>query len=576
MTNCVNCNLGPTPLPLTGADCGIPNTDAGNCPVDANGNPIVTPTVTPNNGGCIQTPNGLVCPNVVTCSPYDLSKMTSDSCIANSLVQESIAIGGAPLNVYRLLGVHEQGLLVDLTGMGNAISGGDMPNFPASNAFDKHLTEWRSQQVGANITAKAYIGYDFGNFKIDNGRVRYGIETAVKQDIALLKLKQGCEASSRVTKVRIERSADGIKWFGAALVAVPDCDGLITVEFAKTVPSRYWRVRPVAFNGGSNDYWVVQALQLMDYEVTKITNVQDKIFMENRDRDYDNNPIAIKCSYTPLDVVSNSTKFGFWNGDTDRYTLDVSFTQAVQSLGRPFVVGDIVQLPSETQYSTNLTPVLKFLEIIDVGWAVSGFTANWIPTLQRLIATPAYASQETQDIFGKLTEDQDAMGLVDIDGGNNPLYQDISDISDSIRADANTRVPERGEDDADITKLSQEVYDFAKAHPNMNFPARIDRNRNRYGVDALPPNGLPFSQGDSFPNSPPPKNGDYHRLTYSHSGKDIPARLYRWSDAKGYWVYLETDKRHQFNNTKPFLQEFLDPTTNNSISVPIDKEFKPK
>jgi hypothetical protein len=575
MTNCTNCNIGPTPLPQTGEACGITNTDplntAGNCTVDSNGNPIVTPTATANNSGCVMTANGLVCPQTTTCSPFDLSQLPTDSCIVNSYVQESIAIGGAPLNVYRLLGVHEQGLLQDLTGNGSAISSGDMPSFPAKNAFDKHITEWRSQQTGTAVLAKAYVGYDFGNFKMDNGRVRYGIETAVKQDIATIKIKQGCDKKNRATKIRIERSADGEKWFGAALLNVPDCDGLVTLNFNHSAPSRYWRIRPLAFNGGPNDYWSVQALQFMDYEVTSNKNIQDRIFLENRDRDYDSTPVAMKCAYIPIDVVSNSTKFGFWNGDTDRYTLDVSFTQAVQTLGRPFVIGDIIQLPSETQYTPNLTPVLKYLEIVDVAWAVAGYTANWIPTLQRLIATPAVASQETQDVFGKLTEDVDSTGLVDIDNGQNPLYQDIFAINDTIKADANTRDPERGEDDADLTQLSKEVYDFAAAHPNMNFPAHIDRTRSKYGVDALPPNGEKFTQGDTFPMTP--KNGDYHRLTYAAVGKDIPARLYRYSVAKLHWVYLETDKRHQTNNTKPYLQEFLNP--DKSVSLPVDQKFKP-
>lgn len=576
MSNCINCNLGPTPLPLSGADCGITNTNpinsTGNCALDANGNPIVTPTVTPTGGnGCIQTPNGLICPQNVTCSPFDLSQQATDTCIANNFVEESINIGGAPLNVYKLLGVHEQGLLQDLTGTGSAISNGDMPNFPAANAFDKTIYEWRSQQTGTAVLANAYVGYDFGNYKLDNGRVRYGIETAVKHDVASLKIMQGCEKSARVTKVRVERSADGQKWFGVTLLNVPDCDGLVTLNFNHSVPSRYWRIRPLTFNGGPSDYWVVRALQFMDYEVTNIKNIEDRILLENRDRDYQSSAIGMKCSYTPIDVVSNSTKFGFWQGDTDRYILDVSFTQAVQSLGRPFVIGDIVQLPSETQYRPDLTPVLKYLEIVDVAWAVSGFSANWVPTLQRLIATPAYASQETQDIFGKLTEDQDVMGLVDIDNGNSPLYQDYTAINDTIKAAANTASPERGEDDADMTQLSKEVYDFAAEHPNMHFPARIDRNRNKYGIDALPPNGLPFTQGDTFPANP--KNGDYHRLTYSHTGKDIPARLYRYSVAKMHWVYMETDKRHLFNNTKPILQEFLNP--HNSVSIPVEEKFKP-
>jgi hypothetical protein len=576
MSNCKNCNLGPTPLPLSGANCGITNTNpltsTGNCSLDANGNPIVTPTAT-GDSGCVMTPNGLVCPENITCSPFDLSQQVADSCIVNSVVAESIAIGGAPLNVYKLLGVHEQTLLVDLVGNGAAISSGDMPNFPAKNAFDKFITEWRSQQTGTNVLAKAFIGYDFGNFKLDNARVRYGIETAIKQDISTIRIKQGCDPKARVTKIRVERSNDGVKWFGAALLNVPDCDGLVTLNFNRTVPSRYWRIRPLAFSGGPSDYWVVQALQLSDFEATSIKNIQDRIFLENRDRDYAPTPIAMKCSYTPLDVVTNSTKWGMSQSDTDRYILDVSFTQTVAALGRPFVIGDIIQLPSETQYRPDLTPVLKYLQIDDVAWATTGFTANWVPTLQRLIATPAIASQENQNVFGKMTEDADALGTIDIDNGQNPIYQDMSAINDTIEAEANTAVPERGEDTADMTQLSQDVYDFAAKHPNMQFPKRIDRTRNTYAVDALPPNGLPFTQGDTWPKNP--KNGDYHRLTYSKSGKDIPARLYRWSNAKLEWTYLETDRRHESNNTKPYLQEFLNPT-NHSVSVPVDKEFKPQ
>lgn len=568
MASCISCN-DKTPLPKTGKDCGIENEnplyDVGNCSVDENGVPIVTPTnPNDNSSSCVKQPNGTLCPPEDTCSPFDLTE-SNEACLISSLIGESLNIGASVINVHRLLGVHEQGLLQDITGAGEAISNGDLPNYPAKNAFDKYITEWRSSQIGNEVLQSAYIGYDFGPIRLDNNRLRYGIETAIKHNVSTINIKQGCNSSNRVTKVRIERSNDGEKWFGVASLNVPDCDGMVKLQFKASVPSRYWRVRPTQFNGGSDDYWSIQALQFMDYEATTINNIQDKIWMENRDKDYDEQAVKIKGAYTPIDVVSNQSKFGFLQ-DMDTYSIEVSFTQAVAILGRPFIIGDIIQLPSETQYRPDLTPVLKYLEITDVAWSVNGYTPTWVPTMQRLMARPAMATQETQDLFGKLTPDVDNTGLMDLYDGNNTVYQDYAPIDQTIKAEGNTRVPERGEDNADIQKFSDELLEFSDAHPHMNL-RKFDKKRTGYNIDAMPPNGLPYTEGDEYP--PNPKNGDYHRLTYEKIGKGHAPRLMRYSEAKGYWIYLETDRRYEHNNAKPTLAEFTNPET--SSVTPVDK-----
>jgi hypothetical protein len=46
-------------------------------------------------------------------------------------------------------------------------------------------------------------------------------------------------------------------------------------------------------------------------------------------------------------------------------------------------------------------------------------------------------------------------------------------------------------------------------------------------------------------------------MTYSGLAEDVPDRLYRYSTAKGRWVYLETDRRHEFDGQKKKLQEFI-------------------
>lgn len=552
------------------ANCNIPDTNPMNkeCVVDD--------TTTPTNNSCQVGPTGISVPVDSTCSPWSLTQLDSDTSLINGYIAEQLNIGGAEINVFKLLGVYEQGQLVDLTGNGASVSGGDISGFPASNAFDKFVTEWRSIQLGTNVVRNAFVGYDFGEIKLEyNNRNRYGVETFLKKDIATIKLMQGCSSSNRVTKIRVERSSNGVKWYGVAILDVPDCDGLVTLNFSKSVPSRWWRIRPIMFNGGSTDWWSVRALQLIDYEVTQYNNIQDRVFLENRDRNYNKSATLIKGSYSPLELQTFQSKFGMSQllGGNETYSIEVSFSQAVSLLGRPLVIGDIIQLPSETQYSPSLKPILKYLEITNIAWSSNGYTPNWKPTLQRILAEPALASQETQDILGKLTEDIGITGLVDINDGNTDKpYQDVANVSQTVIADANTAVPERGEDYADQTKFSDAIYEWQQKYPNVHME-RLDRNRTVYGIDAMPPNGLPFTEGDIFPDTP--KNGDYHRLTYLFINNEIAPRLHRFSSAKGRWIYLETDRRFQMKNTKPILQEFLDPVTS-SVTNPhnIEKDFK--
>lgn len=534
--------------------CELPNQDPlldGNCKGDGddstNDNGV--------NASCTPRPgNELNCPTTNNCSAWDLTE-NSDTCLIDGYIAEQLNIGGAVVNVHKLLGVHEQGLLQDLTGNGNPISNGDHPNFPASNAFDRSVTEWKSQQTGSDVLASAYLGYDFGEIRLENGRLRYGVETFVKKDVSTLNIRQGC-SENRATKIRIERSDNGDKWFGVAIVDIEDCSGMVTVHFKRSVPSRFWRIRPISFKGGENDTWDVQALQLVDYEATHISNIQDRIFLENRDRDYDEYTVRLKGSYQPVESASFASKFGF-SGlfNADQLFIELSFSSIVSALGRPFVIGDIIQLPSETQYSPALRPILKYMEVTDVSWGANGFTPSWQPTIQRIIVEPVTASQETQDLFGKLTQDLDALNTSDIDDGifNKP-YQDIANIDQTINAEQNTQVPEKGTDYADITKLSEEAYAWAERYPDLDM-SKLDRIRNVYGIDAMPPNGLPYTQGDDFPQNP--TDGDYHRLSYTSVGPDIPVRLHRFSAQKNRWIYMETDRR-DLMKTRSLLQEFID------------------
>lgn len=503
---------------------------------------------------------------------------SNDACVQDSILTESINIAGADIFVYKLLGVHEQCKLVDATGFGQPISGGSAPAYPPSNAFEIYQSEWHSIQTGAAVTSSAYIGYDFGDIKtIDNTRRMYGIDTAIRKHITAFAIKQSANKSNRATQVRLEYSNDNCKWYGAGLANLPDDDKFNTILMKRSAPARYWRLRPTKFNGGTanpcvpgqtiqtggtgtTDYWGVQALQLYhNYEATEINNIQDKILMENRDRSYDKEPVLIKGYYDLLEVQTELSRFGI-ELPSQIYNFQISFTSCVANIGRPLVIGDLIRLPSETQYSASMTPVYKWLEVTDVTWASNGYTPSWVPLLLKVTAQPAYASEETQDIFGDLAEQpvKDGEGLLDKGNGRNPNYQDFSDITTWIKTTALDNVPENGRETSG-TIQAFEPYQLENAKKQGLPPSNLTKiglnTKGLYGEDAMPPNNAPFTEGPEYP--PNPKQGDYHRLTYVGPAEGIPARLYRYSQTKGKWVYLETDKREQYNPRKPTLQEFI-------------------
>jgi len=227
-----------------------------------------------------------------------------------------------------------------------------------------------------------------------------------------------------------------------------------------------------------------------NYVATEINNIQDKVLLENRDRDYAEEDITIKGYYDLQDIPTELTAFGIELPSLIMY-LTVSFSACVKSLGRPLVIGDIMEIPSEAQYSAELKKILKWMEVTDVSWSPEGYTPGWRPTLLRVIAQPAYASQETQDIFGDLDSSlPDELGSVVGGDGNSPIYQDYFAVSQTLEAEARDAVPERGaEASSHVRQFEQEEIDEAAKH-GANI-AKIGLNpRGLYVEDAMPPNNF--------------------------------------------------------------------------------------
>lgn len=493
----------------------------------------------------------------LNCNPYfDLTE-NADSNVIEDYVEEHLAIGGAKINVFKLLGVHEQGILEDLSGNGRAISSGDSNGFPASNVFDKVCDTWRSALRGKTVINNAFIGYDFGPIRKCERDV-YGIDTKVVHHITTINIRQSPSQNRRATKVRVERSLNGSDWQGVAVIDLDDNDDINQYSFHSSAPARYWRLRPLQFNGaGTNDIWEVDQLEMFEYEKTNITNLQQELgIVESRDRDYTKQSIPMKAYYDLLDAKSEMSKSGLgWDMSGQTLYFTVSFSATIEALGRPFVVGDILEVPSEIQYNTNLEKVRKYMEVYDVGWSVDGYTPGWKPTMQRLIVEPVYASQETMDLFPDIAHDIDKDGNQVYDTPFEQEYADLTNFSDNIKSQAENKLPQYGTNTFDVADIPEEtVAEYEKKGFDLsNISLKSD---SLYVEDGLPPNGEPYTEGNEFPQNP--SDRDYHRLTYTQYNDNIPPRLYRFSNEKNRWVYLETDRRQYYNRIKPSMQDILD------------------
>jgi hypothetical protein len=86
-----------------------------------------------------------VAPNIAL-GTWDLN---SDACggkdtlYMENLAAQALEIAGAKVNVFRMLGIHEQGKLQDLTGSGNPISSGADSTTLLSDAYNANDFSWK-------------------------------------------------------------------------------------------------------------------------------------------------------------------------------------------------------------------------------------------------------------------------------------------------------------------------------------------------------------------------------------------------------------------------------------------------
>ncbi len=520
---------------MSNCNCNFPQPDTTSC------------------DGVSLLPNQFVRPNMPDDPLFDLVN-DSDNLLSQMYVNEQLMIGAAPINVYKLLGIKEFTKTVDLLATGNPIASGEFVDYPASNAFDTLTNEWRSPERGKLVTCHSYIGYDFGLKRLANDRLVYPNETGeIRQLITSIIIRQSGEINNKVTKARVERSDDGARWFGVSLINLPSDNNCHKHNLKKTTASRFWRIVPIAFNGGDLDSWHVTSIELLDAASAELSDVQiDYGLMENIDRSYSRCPISFKALVTGADSRTELSKFGLQLPELNETTIKSAFITTVGALGRPFVIGDIIEVPHQGQYDINLKLVRRYVEVVDVSWDSASYTAGWYPTIQLVTCQPALASHETKDIFDDLHPPSTNNQFANME--NPKINLEAFDIDANIKSQADADVPQAGSDTSNLRHLSTEEVKSAAEHRVDISGLDATAGVPGYVEDGMPPNGEPFTQGDAFPSNPADKQ--YHRLTYPDA-TGIPARLHRYSLAKSRWIFIEEDKRGKHSVIQQKSNSFL-------------------
>ena len=303
------------------------------------------------------------------------------------------------------------------------------------------------------------------------------------------------------------------------------------------------------------------------YDAVKETNIQDLLFLENRDRKYDPDIYTIRGIYNVQDIDFNLSQFGLFM-QNDTLFLTVHINSSVKTLGRKIIAGDVIELPHlKDEYALNYYAVSlkRFYVVEEINRAAEGFSHTWYPHLYRLKLKQIVDSQEFKDILD-LPMDADAPGqgtLRDVLS----TYEKEMQINNAVLEQAEADASKSGYDTSHFYSLQLDENgntqlvdtDSDQIPDTMVGPAK-DGYKGYLLGDGIPPNGEQFGHGISFPTNN--AEGDYFLRT-----DFLPNRLFRYDGRR--WVKQEDNVRMTLTNTdnrNNFKGSFVNNTKTDTIA----------
>lgn len=272
----------------------------------------------------------------------------------------------------------------------------------------------------------------------------------------------------------------------------------------------------------------------LDENDTRISNertIQDLLFLENRERNYDPDVYELRGHYDPSDKDFDLTQFGLMFSD-DTLTMVFHLTNMVTRLGRKIMSGDVIELLhtrelfnlDEEKAATN-----RFYVVEEAAMLGSGYGPRWDGHFWRVRMKMISDSSEFRDILGS-GENQDDL--------RNSLSNicEVLNITNGVVDEAAKNVP----------------YDpkfFETDHLYIQYDQRGVPMMYWHDGDGKAPNGQPLAgMGDAFPEDL--QDGDYFlRTDYK------PSRLFLKRGTC--FVKVEDDIRKPWTGPNQVLDSFI-------------------
>ena len=300
-----------------------------------------------------------------------------------------------------------------------------------------------------------------------------------------------------------------------------------------------------------------------NYATIAPTNIQDLLFLENRDRTYDQEIYRIRGLYNVQNIDFNLSQFGLFI-DNDTLFMTVHINDFIKYIGRKPLSGDVIELPhlrDDFALNDKDFSLPRYYVIEDVGRASEGFSVTWFPHLYRLKLKRITDNQQFAQIFNQQAKDANG------DPVANTTLRDLLSTHNQELA-LNDAVVRQAEIDAPKSGYETRQFYTLAVDPNTGKPvletadetdvlaSNAGLNINASGQEAVPQrsgytgyllgdgypaNGYDFGFGVQFPAAP--ANNDFFlRVDF------LPNRLFRFDDTSSGWIAVEDAVRMNMTN----------------------------